>query len=189
MDRATDEHPGVKAGRLIGLWLTGLFLPPALLYAFITGYGVIDVARTGICSAEPTDIPEHACTVAYYLREHLLGVWDLAGMTVLTAAWGLLFVCGSIAHVGWRKAKREGKAWGFALAGVGLLGGSGVIACAAPVYGPGAVLRVTLALLLFASLVLAMPLATRRFGAFKAACAAVALLPVLFVAGFFILRL
>lgn len=100
---------GSRSARLVGSWLTRLFLPPALLYVFITGYGVIGVARTGICPAEPTDIPEHACTVAYYLREHLLGAWELAGMTMLTAAWALLVVIGSLAHFGWRKARRADK--------------------------------------------------------------------------------
>lgn len=182
--RTMGERPGVKARRMAGSWLASLFLPPALLWAFTAGYGVIEVARTGICPSEPTDIPAHACTVKYYLREDVLGAWNLAGMTMLVAAWGLLFVSGSIAHFGWRKARGEGRPWGIVLAGAGLLGGAGVIACAATIYGPSAVLRVTLALLSFTSLGLAIPSATRRFGAFKAACAAVALLLVLFIVGF-----
>jgi hypothetical protein len=181
-----SEHPGVKVLRAVGIWFALPFLPVALLYAFITAYGAIDVARTGICPPEPTDVPAHACTVAHYLHEHLLGVWNLAGMTMLAAGWVVLLGGGSVAYFGWRKAVREGKAWGIALGAAGTIGAAGMIACAAMIYGLAAVLLVTLALLLFTSMGLAMPFATRRFGAFKATCAAVALLLVLFIAGFVI---
>jgi hypothetical protein len=179
-----SQRPGVKGLRSYGIWLLLLVLPPALLYAFITAYGVIDVSRTGICPAEPTDIPAHACTVKDYLREHVLGVWDLAGMALLATAWALLLVSGFVAYFGWRKATREGKPWGIALAGIGVLGAGGMTACAAMIYGALAVLPVTLTLLLFTSMVLTLPLATRRLSAFRAAGAAVALLLVIFIAGF-----
>jgi hypothetical protein len=65
-----------------------------------------------------------------------------------------------------------------------LLGAAGTTACAAVIYGALAVLLVTFALLLFASPVLALPIATRRLGALRAASAAGALLLVFFIAGF-----
>jgi hypothetical protein len=60
--------------------------PPLGFAAYCCALESIEFVRTGMCHAEPTDIPARPCTLEEFLF-HFEGSWDLVGLVLVAATW------------------------------------------------------------------------------------------------------
>ncbi len=88
-------------------WLWVLVAPLAIVSAIGTVVQALEVARTGLCPAQPTDIPAYPCPVLEYLSTRAFYGWEAIGLFVVGTTWGATVGAGAIIQLlasGWSRA-------------------------------------------------------------------------------------